>query len=119
MNEPPKRFLEIDKNLIVINSDIFEHLDPERMYPAWLHEEMARADTLICGPENVVDNLYDVLDTHTERRLNDDFNAVRMDNTLRISIFSWPTKPKAAGDPTLLDVCWLLILSPDSWTRKV
>ena len=29
VNEPPKRFLEIDKTLIIINSDIFEHLAPE------------------------------------------------------------------------------------------
>ena len=70
----------------------------------------------------VLDNaflvMYDVLDTETDRRLNNDFNAPRMANMLRIPIFSWPTKPKAAGDPTLLDVCWLLILSRDSWTKK-
>ena len=51
LHEPPKRFLENDKNLIVINGDIFEHLDPETMCPAWLYEEMARADTLICGSQ--------------------------------------------------------------------
>ena len=110
--------MEIDKNLIVINGDIFENLDPETMCPAWLYEEMAPADTLICGSQTVVDNMYNVLDTETERRLNSDFNAPRMANMLRIPIFSWPTKPKAAGDPTLLDVCWLLILSRDSWTKK-
>ena len=49
VNEPPKRFLEIDKNLIVIHGDIFEHLDPETMCPAWLYEEMARVDTPICS----------------------------------------------------------------------
>ena len=31
VHKPPRRFLEIDKNLIVINGDIFEHLDPETM----------------------------------------------------------------------------------------
>ena len=40
-HDPPRRFLEIDKNLIVINGDIFEHLAPEMMCPAWLYEEMA------------------------------------------------------------------------------
>ena len=52
VNEPPKRFLEIDKNLIVINGDIFGHLDPEMMCPAWLFKEIMRADTLICGFTN-------------------------------------------------------------------
>ena len=118
-NEPPKRFLEINKNLIVINGDIFEHLAPEAMCPTWLYEEMARADTLICGSQTVVDNMYEVLDTETQRRLNDDFNAPRIGNMLRIPIFSWPTKAKPAGDPTLFNVCWLLISSPDSWSRKV
>ena len=33
LNEPPKRFLEIDQNLIVINRDIVDHLDPEMMCP--------------------------------------------------------------------------------------
>ena len=96
--------MEIDQNLIVINGDILEHLDPETMCPAWLYEEMARADTLLCGSQTVVDNMYDVLETETERRLKDDSNAPRMANMLRIPIFSWPTKPKAAGDPTLFDV---------------
>ena len=63
VNEPPKRFLEIDKNLIIIDGDIFQHLDPETMRPAWLYEEMARADTLICGSQTVVGNMYHVLDT--------------------------------------------------------
>ena len=119
VNEPPERFLEIDKNLIVINSDIFEHLAPEMMCPTWLHEEMARADTLICGSQTVVDNMYDVLDTETERRLNDDFNAPRIGNMLRIPIFSLPTNRKAAGDLTLFDFRWLLISAPDTWGRKV
>ena len=118
-HNPPRRFIEIDKNLIVINGDIFEHLAPEMMCPAWLYEEMARADTLICGSQTVVDNMFDVLETETDRRLNDDFNAPRMANMLRVPIFSWPIKPKPAGDPTTFDVRWLLISSPDSWTRKV
>ena len=119
MHEPLRRFLEIDKNLIVINGNIFEHLDPETMCPAQLYEEMARADTLICGSQTVVDNMYDVLNTETEKRLNDDFNAPRVGNMLRIPIFSWPTKPKAARDPTLFDVRWLLISAPDSRSRKL
>ena len=118
-HDPPRRFIEIDKNLIVINGNIFERLAPEMMCPAWLYEEMARADTLICGSQTVVDNMYDVLETETESRLNDDFNAPRMANMLRVPIFSWPVKRKPAGDPTTFDVCWLLISSPDSWTKKV
>ena len=35
-HDPPRRFIEIDKNLIVINGEIFEHLAPEMMCPAWL-----------------------------------------------------------------------------------
>ena len=80
VNEPPKRSLEIDKNLIVINGAIFGHLDPDMMCPAWLYEEMAPADTLICGSQNVVDNLYDVLDAETERCLKEDFNAPHIGN---------------------------------------
>ena len=118
-HDPLKGFMEIDKNLIVINGDIFEHLAPQMMCPAWLYEEVARADTLICGSQTVVDNMYDVLETETERRLNDDFNVARMANMLRVPIFSWPVKPKPAGDPTTFDVCCLLISSPDSWTKKV
>ena len=114
-----RRFIDIDKNLTVINGDIFEHLAPETMCPAWLYEEMARADTLLCGPETVFDNMFNVLETETERRLNDDFNAPRIGNMLLIPIFSWPVKPKPAGDPTTFDVRWLLISSPDSWSRKV
>ena len=104
-HDPPRRFIEIDKNLIVINGDIFEHLAPEMMCPAGLYEEMARADTLICGSQTVVDNMFDVLETETERRLNDDFNAPRMANMLRVPIFSWPVKQKPAGDPTTFHVC--------------
>ena len=118
-HDPPRRFNEIDRNLIVINGDIFEHLALELMCPACLYEGMARANTLICGSQTVVDNMFDVLATDTERRLNDDFNAPRMANVLRVPIFSWPVKPKPAGDPTTFEVCWLLILSPDSWSRKV
>ena len=59
--DPPRRFIEIDKNLIVINGDIFQHLAPKMMCPAWLYEEMARADALICGSQPVVDNRSTVL----------------------------------------------------------
>ena len=104
----------MNKSLIVINGDIFEHLDPETMCPAWLYQKMTRAYILICISQTVVDNMYAVLDTETERRLNDDSNAPRIHNMLCTPIFSWPSKPKAAGDPTLFDVRWLLILSPDS-----
>ena len=118
-HDPPRQFIEIDKNLIVINGDIFEHLAPEMMFPAWLYEEMGRADTLICGSQTVDDNMFNVLETEIDRRLNDDFNAPRMANMLRVPIFSWPVKPKPAGDCTTFDVRWLLISSPDSWLRKV
>ena len=118
-HDPPRRFIEIDKNLIVINADIFEHLAPEMMCPAWLYEEMARADTLICGSQTVVDNMFNVLETETDRRLNDDSNTPRMGNMLRVPVCSRPVKPKPAGDPTTFDVRWLLISSPDSWSRKV
>ena len=119
VNEPPKRFLDIDKNLIVINGDIFEHLVPETMWPTWLCEEIARADTLICGSQTVVDNMYESLDAKTERRLSDDLNAPRIGNMLRIPIFSWPTTAKPAGDSTLFHIQYLLISSADSWSRKV
>ena len=33
-HDPPRRFIEIDKNLIVINGDIFEHLAPEDDVPS-------------------------------------------------------------------------------------
>ena len=36
VHEPPRRFLLIDKNLIVINDNIFQYLYPETMCPAWL-----------------------------------------------------------------------------------
>ena len=118
-HDPPKRFMEMYKNLIVIHGDIFEHLAPEMLCPALLYKEMACADTLICGSQTVVENMFDVLETETKRRLNDYFHALRMANMLRVPIFSPPVKPKTAGVPTLFDVCWLLILSPDSWTKKV
>ena len=92
-HDPSRRFIEIDKNLIVINGDIFEHLAPEMMCPARLYEEMGRADTLISGSQTVVDNMFNVLETETDRRLNDDFHAPRMANMLRVLIFSSPVKP--------------------------
>ena len=119
VNKPQKRFLEIDKTMIVINGDIFEHLATKTMCPRWLYEEMARADTLMCRSRAVVDNMYEVLHTETERGLNDDFNAPRIGNMLRFPIFSWPSKAKPAGDHTLFNVRWLSIASPDSWSRKV
>ena len=103
----------------VINGDIFEHLAPQAMCPTWLYAEMAHADTLICGSQTVVDNMYEVLDTETERCLKDDFNLVRMGIILRLPIFSWSTKAGPARDPTLFNVHCLLITSPDSWSRKV
>ena len=118
-HDPPRWFFEIDKNLIVVNGDVFEHLAPEMMCPAWLYEEMARADTLICGSQTVVDNMFDVLEMETERCLNDDFNTPRMAKMLRVPIVSWPVKLKPAGDPTTFDICWLLISSLDSLTKKV
>ena len=33
VHEQPRRFSDIDKNLIVINGNIFEHLDPEKNVP--------------------------------------------------------------------------------------
>ena len=118
-HDPPRRFIEIDKNLIVINGDISAHLAPEMMCPALLYEEMARADTLICGSQTVVDNMFNMLETETGRRLNDDFDAPRIGHMFFIPIFSWPVKPKPAGDPATFDVRWLLIASPDSWSRRV
>ena len=118
-HDPPRRLIEIDKNLIVINGAIFEHPAPGMMCPAWLYEEMARADTPFCGSQTVVDNMFDVLETETDRRLNDDLNAPRMANMLRVPIFSWPVKLKPAGDPTTFEVRWLLILSQDTWSRRV
>ena len=119
VNEPPKRFLEIEKRMIAINGDIFEHLATKTMCTTWLYEEMARADTLICGSQAVVDNMYEVLDTETDRRLNDDFNAPRIGTILRIPIFSWSTKAKPVGDPKLFNARWLLRASPDSCSRKL
>ena len=52
VKEPPKRFLEIDKTLIIIFGDIFEHPAPETMCSTWLYDEMARTDKLICGSQN-------------------------------------------------------------------
>ena len=97
VNEPPKRFLNIDKTLIMINGNIFEHLVPETMCSTWLYDEMARTDTLICGSQTILDNMYKVLDTETGRRLNDDFHTPRIGNMLRIPIYGWPTKAKAGG----------------------
>ena len=119
VNEPPKGLCEIDETLIIINCNIFEHLAPETMCPTRLYDEMARTDTLICGSQAVVDKMYEVVDTETEMRLNDDFHAPRIGNMLRIPNFGWPMKVKPAGDPTVFNVRWLLIALPDNWSRKV
>ena len=58
VNEPPKRFLEINKMLIVINGKILEDIAPQEMCLTYLYEEMARADTLTCRSQTVVDNMY-------------------------------------------------------------
>ena len=119
VTEPLKQFLEIEETLIIINADIFEHLIPKTMCPTWLYDEMAHTNTLICGSLNLADNLYEVLDTETERHLNDIFHAAGIGNMLRIPILSLPTKAKPAGDPMVFNVRWLLIASPDSWSKKV
>ena len=100
VKEPPKRFLEIDKTLIIIKGDIFEHLAPKAKSPTSLYEEMARADTLICGSQTVVDNMYEVLDRKTRWRLNDDFTAPRIGNMLRIP--SLVGQPKTSQPAILL-----------------
>ena len=104
VNEPPKRYWEIDKTMIIINGDLFEHLAPKTTCPTWLFEKMAGADTLICGSQTVIENLYEFLDMENERRRNEDFQAPRITNMLCIPIFNWPTKPKPAGDPMVFDV---------------
>ena len=119
VNEPQRWSLGISKTLVITDGNMFEHLAPETMCPAWLYDERVRTDTLICGSQTVVDNMYEVLDTETERRLNDDFHAPRIGNRLRIPIFSPPTKAKPAGDPTMFNVRRLLIVSPDRWSKKV
>ena len=53
------------------------------------------------------------------RRQNEDPDAPRILRMLRVPIFNWPTKPKQAGDPTVFEVLWLLILASDSWDKKV
>ena len=114
-HEPPKRFMDINKNLIVINGNIFEHLAPETMRPAWLYEEMALDDILLSGSQTGVDNMYDVLETETERRLNDDFNAPRMANMLRIySVSVMPCVPHSplVRDPRLWGHIVLLVMTP-------
>ena len=72
VNQPAKRFLELNKTLIVINSDIFEHLAPNTKCPT-------------CGPATLF------LDTETEWRLNDDFLTTRIGNMLCFLIISWST----------------------------
>ena len=54
-----------------------------------------------------------------ERRLNEDVQALHIGNMLYIAISSWPTKSKPAGDPTVFNVSWLLIVAPDTSGRRV
>ena len=48
VNEPPKWILEIDKTLIIINGDIFEHLAPETMRSTWLYRSLYQGG--VCVP---------------------------------------------------------------------
>ena len=80
---------------------------------------MMKWRTLVSGSQIDVDNMYEFLETETERRLNDDFHAPRIGNMLRIPIFSWPTKAKAAGDPPVFNDRWVLNASPNSWSKRV
>ena len=108
-HEPPKRFLEIDKTMIIINGDLFQHLAPETMCPTWLFDEMAGADT-----SNVIPNLYEFLNMENERWRNEDSEAPRITNILCIPIFNWSRKPKPAVDPMVFDVRWLRIVASDT-----
>ena len=118
-NTPPKRFQEIDKTLLNARGDLFEHLPPATMCPLWLFDEMAGAETLICGSQIVIMKLYDVALKENDRRLKVDPDAPRVLHLLRVPMSKRPTTPKAAGDPTVFDVRWLLILASDNWDKKV
>ena len=85
----------------------------------WRAPKHSSVDLKLLTPNTVVDNMYDLLDTGTERRLIDDFNAPRIGNMLRIPIFGWPTKAKHPGGPMVFNLRWLLIASGDSWSKKV
>ena len=87
--------------------------------PLWLFDEMARAETLICGSYTVIMNLYDFVLKEKDRRLNEDPGAPRVLHLLRVPIINRPTKLKAGGDPTVFDVRSLLILASDGWGKKV
>ena len=106
-----------DNSMLPTGCSLFLLREPSRIDVS--HVCRWRLLVCICGSQTVVDNMFDVLETETERRLNEDFNAPRMANMLRVPIFSWPVKPKPPGDPTTFDFCWLLIWSPYSWSRKV
>ena len=54
VKEPPRWLSGIDKTMIIINGDIFEHLPLEAMCPTWLYDEMARTDKVPCGSHTVV-----------------------------------------------------------------
>ena len=53
------------------------------------------------------------------RRRNEDSEAPRVTRMLRIPIFKWPPKSKPAGNPTVFDVRWLLIVASEAWNKKV
>ena len=118
-NAPPKRFQEMDKTLMIVNGDRFEHLPRATMHPLWLFDEMARAETLIGGSQTIIMNLHNFLWKENDWRLKEDPGAPRVLHLLRVPMYSWRTKPKAAGDPTVFDVRWLLILAPEDWDKKV
>ena len=118
-NKPLKRFLELDKTLIIADGDLFEHLAPATMCPTGLFDEMTRADTLICGSHTVIMNLYNFLLMENERRRNEALGAPRIFGMLRVPKFKWPMKTKPIGDPTVFDVHWSLIVASKAWDRQV
>ena len=80
---------------------------------------MARADTLIWGSKTVITNLYDVLQKENDRYLKEDPDAPRVLHWLHVPMFNRPTKPMPAGEPTVYDVRYLLILALAEWDTRV
>ena len=64
-------------------------------------------------------NLYNFVRKENDRRLREDPGAPPVLHLLRAPMYNWPTKPKAAGTPTVFHDRWLLILAPDDWDKKV